>query len=166
MSETVIDAARLQRQREFSEVTFGPGARTKGVADHIRKELKEIEADPTDVSEWIDVVILGLDGAWRAGGEPQQIIDGIISKLERNEQRAWPDWRTRSQDSAIEHVPETWIDAIRKVLREAPPEGVSAADIRREMTKRWPESFPYVTTLDIADELPIIATRRGSWRDA
>lgn len=98
-----IDAAHLDRQREFSRRTFGPGARTKGVLDHIRKELVEIEADPADLSEWVDVVILAFDGAWRAGWEPQQIIDAIRDKQARNEQRAWPDWRTADPDKAIEH---------------------------------------------------------------
>lgn len=100
----VIDAAHLRRQRDFSERTFGPGRRTKGVIDHIRKELDEIEADPMDVTEWIDVVILALDGAWRHGAEPQQIIDTLIAKQTRNEARSWPDWRTLTEDQAIEHV--------------------------------------------------------------
>lgn len=100
----IIDATHLDHQREWSTKTFGPGRRTKGVVDHIRKELKEIEADPTDVMEWVDVVILALDGAWRAGGEPQEIIDAIIAKQAKNEAREWPDWRTMSEDEAIEHV--------------------------------------------------------------
>lgn len=95
--------AHLQRQREFSEHTFGPGARTAGICDHIRKELKEIEADPGDLTEWIDVVILAFDGAWRAGGSPQQIIDAIVAKQTKNEGRTWPDWRTVPADKAIEH---------------------------------------------------------------
>ncbi|MBY4831739.1 DUF550 domain-containing protein [Burkholderia dolosa] len=95
--------AHLQRQREFSERTFGPGARTAGICDHIRKELKEIEANPSDLTEWIDVVILALDGAWRAGGSPQQIIDAIVAKQTKNEGRTWPDWRTVPADKAIEH---------------------------------------------------------------
>lgn len=98
-----IDAAHLARQRAFSERTFGPGTRTLGVLDHIRKELLEIEADPTDLSEWIDVVILALDGAWRAGWAPQAIIDAIVEKQARNEKRVWPDWRTAPADQAIEH---------------------------------------------------------------
>ena len=53
-----IDAAHLARQREFSLKNFGPGRRTGGVIKHIRKELVEIEADPTDLAEWADVVIL------------------------------------------------------------------------------------------------------------
>lgn len=93
----------LVRQRTFSERTFGPGARTAGVLDHIRKELIEIEAAPSDLSEWIDVVILALDGAWRAGHTPDQIITALIAKQSRNEGRAWPNWRTVPADRAIEH---------------------------------------------------------------
>ena len=99
----IIDAAHLAHQREWSERTFGPGTRTLGVLDHIRKELAEIEADPTDLAEWVDVIILAFDGAWRAGWEPQQIIDAIKAKQAKNEARTWPDWRTMSEDAAIEH---------------------------------------------------------------
>ena len=98
-----IDAEHIARQRAWSEATFGPGVRL-GVLDHIRKELKEVEADPTVLEEWVDVIILGLDGAWRAGHEPQAIIDGIKAKQARNEARTWPDWRTADRDKAIEHV--------------------------------------------------------------
>ncbi|AWG49633.1 Protein of uncharacterised function (DUF550) [Mycobacteroides abscessus] len=100
----VLDAAHLCRQREFSLNTFGPGARTNGVLDHIAKELDEIRAAPQDISEWVDVIILAFDGAWRAGWEPQQILDAIVAKQSRNEQREWPDWRTADPEKAIEHV--------------------------------------------------------------
>lgn len=99
-----IDRAHLAHQREWSRRTFGPGARLLGVVDHIRKELQEIEADPTDLKEWVDVIILAFDGAWRAGWEPQEILDAIIAKQAENEKRVWPDWRTASPDKAIEHV--------------------------------------------------------------
>lgn len=95
--------AHLQRQREWSERTFGPGSRAKGVVDHIRKELNEIESDPTDITEWIDVVILALDGAWRAGATPEQIVGTLVAKQTKNEGRVWPDWRTMPADKAIEH---------------------------------------------------------------
>lgn len=100
----VLDAAHLRRQRNFSERTFGPGHRTKGVVDHIRKELEEIEADPLDLNEWVDVIILGFDGAWRTGAEPQQILNAILAKQTKNEGRNWPDWRRADLDKAIEHV--------------------------------------------------------------
>ena len=95
--------AHLRHQREWSERTFGPGRRTAGVCDHIRKELAEVEANPDDAQEWIDVIILALDGAWRAGLSPEQIVGGIIAKQAKNERRQWPDWRTAPLDKAIEH---------------------------------------------------------------
>lgn len=98
-----IDCDHLRRQRAWSEATFGPGRRTLGITDHIRKELVEIESDPDDWTEWIDVVILALDGAWRHGAEPRQILDAIVAKQTKNEGRVWPDWRTQSDDRAIEH---------------------------------------------------------------
>lgn len=98
--------AHLHRQREFSLRTFGPGARVNGVIAHIRKELIEIESAPRDLEEWIDVAMLALDGAWRAGYEPADIALALATKLTINELRTWPDWRTVAPDQAIEHVRE------------------------------------------------------------
>jgi Protein of unknown function (DUF550) len=96
--------AHLYRQRDFSARTFGPGARTEGVLNHIRKELVEVEAAPSDVTEWADLVLLSLDGAWRAGHTPEAIAQAIQDKQGVNEQRVWPDWRTADPTKAIEHV--------------------------------------------------------------
>lgn len=101
---SAIDEAHIERQRTWSLATFGPGSRLHGVVDHIRKELREIEAEPRDLSEWADVIILAIDGAWRAGFEPHEIIAAVKAKQARNEARTWPDWRTASSDHAIEHV--------------------------------------------------------------
>lgn len=100
----MIDEAHLARQRAWSEATFGPGFRYKGIIDHIRKELLEIEADPADLFEWVDVIILALDGAWRAGYSPEEILQAISVKQTRNEARTWPDWRLFGDDESIEHV--------------------------------------------------------------
>ena len=105
----------LLRQMAFSHSTFGPGERTKGVIDHIKKELDEVESSDGSADEWVDVVILALDGltrrlAYCAGdrGDPQLIALNawrmILSKQARNEGRVWPDWRTAPGDKAIEHV--------------------------------------------------------------
>ncbi len=91
------------RQIEWSRETFGPALRTGGVIDHIRKELREIEGDPHDLSEWIDVVILAMDGFWRHGGAATDLMPALLAKQRKNMARAWPDWRTMSEDSAIEH---------------------------------------------------------------
>lgn len=97
-------ANHIRRQMEFSEKTFGPGPRVAGVCDHIRKELKEIEEDPGDLMEWVDVVILAIDGAWRSGFSPEQIAEAIEVKQAKNESRKWPDWRRVDQGKAIEHI--------------------------------------------------------------
>ena len=98
--------AHIHRQRKFSIKTFGPGARSKGVIDHIRKELIEIEQAPNDLSEWVDVILLAIDGAHRAGHSPEEIAEGVDGKQTKNEKRNWPDWRTTNPDAAIEHVRE------------------------------------------------------------
>lgn len=105
----------LLRQMAWSHATFGPGARTEGVTDHIRKELKEVLDANGDSAEWVDVVILALDGLTRqlafcAGerGNPEMVAEiacnMILSKQARNEAREWPDWRQQPSDKAIEHL--------------------------------------------------------------
>ncbi|WP_244497767.1 dATP/dGTP pyrophosphohydrolase domain-containing protein [Aureimonas sp. AU40] len=91
------------RQIEWSRATFGPALRTGGVIDHIRKELREIEAQPHDLSEWVDVIILAMDGYWRHGGTAESLMPSLLAKQAKNMARNWPDWRTMSEDSAIEH---------------------------------------------------------------
>lgn len=107
----------LARQIAFSRSTFGPGERTEGVSDHIRKELMEVKAGYQPeyrAQEWVDVAILGLDGLWRAlaiaypclsdAELAAKACEWIEAKQTKNEGRSWPDWRTASQDKAIEHV--------------------------------------------------------------
>lgn len=103
-SATTFDfVAHLERQQRFSAHTFGPGSRAAGIVDHIRKELLEIEADPGDLREWVDVIILALDGAWRTGAAPQEVIAAVVAKQTKNEARVWPHWSTMPADKAIEH---------------------------------------------------------------
>lgn len=95
--------AHLKRQNSFSLKTFGPGQRVAGVCDHIRKELDEVEASNGSIHEWIDVLILALDGCWRSGADAEEIIEALEAKQAKNENRAWPDWRTADRNKAIEH---------------------------------------------------------------
>ena len=116
--------AHMLRQMAFSRGTFGPGERRQGIIEHIRKELVEIEESDGSHEEWVDVVILALDGLWRSIDklseyiDPEDGLDGlpmseiiaeltVIAILEKqgiNELRVWPDWRTIPQDRPIEHV--------------------------------------------------------------
>lgn len=102
----------MARHAEWSLRTFGPGRRLGGILKHIRKELAEIEADPDDPTEWIDLAVLALDGALRIGfNRPRpgmmpatELAARILAKYLRNARRQWPDWRLTSQDQPIEHV--------------------------------------------------------------
>lgn len=99
-----IDETFLDEQRRWSLWTFGPGRRTQGLVEHIKKELDEVLEQPRDLSEWIDVAILAFDGAWRAGYSPMEIIIAYRSKMQTNFDRNWPDWRTFTEGQAIEHL--------------------------------------------------------------
>ena len=107
----------LVRQMAFSKATFGPGARTLGVLDHMAKEIEEVRDSGGSAAEWVDLVILALDGLTRQlsfpGGQDHRTKSSediaavacrmIVGKQDRNENRNWPDWRTMSADKAIEH---------------------------------------------------------------
>jgi hypothetical protein len=91
-------------QREWSMRVFGPNKWVSSLLDHIRKELLEIEANPSDLMEWVDVILLAIDGAWRQGFTPEQIAAAIAAKQRLNEMRKYPDWKMHPQDKAIEHI--------------------------------------------------------------
>lgn len=94
----------LDYQHRWSQKTFGPGSRLKGVLAHIRSELDEIEENPVDISEWADLLILAFDGALRQGFGSEEIIRAYHEKMVVCYGRTWPDWREFSQDEPIEHT--------------------------------------------------------------
>jgi hypothetical protein len=80
----------VENQQIWSKKTFGPGNRTEGVIKHIFKEFEEIRKKPDDLLEWVDVIILALDGAWRAGYSAKEIITALEYKQLINFNRSWP----------------------------------------------------------------------------
>lgn len=91
----------------WSKDAFGPGQKTEGLIKHIRKELDEVTAKPNDVEEWVDIMILAIDGAWRAGHSPKAICEALATKQYKNVfSRKWPDWRTAKPGEPIEHIRE------------------------------------------------------------
>ncbi len=79
----------IDRHIAWSLGTFGDGMKTGGVCKHIEKELNEIRQAPNDLVEWIDVIILALDGAWRAGYTADEIISALFEKQSVNMAREW-----------------------------------------------------------------------------
>lgn len=97
-------ATFADEKAKWSAETFGPGDRYAGVVNHIRKELEEIEANPSDLSEWVDVILLAMDGAWRsAGADGEALVRAMLEKQQKNTRRRWPDWRTLAPGQVSEH---------------------------------------------------------------
>ena len=109
--------SHLTRQRVFARATFGPDERMEGVIKHIEKELIEVRnaAPGVDrIREWVDVVILGLDGLMRCVGVARPGLSAdhiaecafaaILDKQVANEARVWTDWRTADPGAPIEHT--------------------------------------------------------------
>lgn len=101
-------AKYLHRHKQWSYQVFGPGLRTRGICAHIRKEVIEVEENPKDLKEWLDIVILAMDGFWRHGGVPELILPMLIAQQDRNIEREWPDWRKTDEDQPIEHKREAY----------------------------------------------------------
>lgn len=97
----------LYNQRVFSIRTFGPpgqGQKPEGVLRHIEKEVRELRVDPTNLEEWVDMMLLSMDGAIKSGHSPEEISTMLMAKQVKNESREWPDWRTGDLSQSIEHV--------------------------------------------------------------
>jgi hypothetical protein len=92
----------ITKQISWSGSTFGKGRRTEGILKHIAKESEEIRENPLDLIEWVDIITLAIDGAWRAGYSPDHIFNAMKDKLEVNINREWnvPD----SENEAVEHI--------------------------------------------------------------
>ena len=96
--------SHLVRQHEFSINTFGPGKRVDSLLDHISKEIIEVHESAGALSEWIDIVILALEGALRSVDSALEVALALEAKQRVNEGRRWPDWRSAQDNKAIEHI--------------------------------------------------------------
>lgn len=108
-------ASYLARQIEWSRRTFGEGKRTEGLCRHIEKELSEIRQKPEDLYEWVDVVILALDGYWRHGGTVEDLAAYLDTKQATNFAREWP--APVSEDVPVEHVRDDGLRRLDALLK-------------------------------------------------
>lgn len=90
----------VKRKMDHSRATW-PSQTLFGVLAHARKEVEEIEDNISDCIEWVDLILLGIDGACRTGLTPEQLGIQLERKLAINLQRAWP--KPSTPDSPGEH---------------------------------------------------------------
>jgi hypothetical protein len=93
------------RAAAFSDKAFGPPAYRgpKGPLLHLAKEVTEAMADPCDINEYADCLLLILDASRRAGFSAMQVMEAADRKITVNEGRTWPDWKDQPGDVALEH---------------------------------------------------------------
>lgn len=95
----------LERQKDITQRAFGPGSRMNAILDHMLKEMGEVRDSGGETLEWIDLVILALDGAVRScDGDIELVLNSLEYKLMVIHRRKYPDWRTANPDKAIEHI--------------------------------------------------------------
>jgi hypothetical protein len=84
----------------FTEKTF-PDATARSKALHMAEEAQEAAADPADVLEWADCMILLLDAARKAGFSTDDIFQAVLKKMDINKQRTWG---PRDKDGLVRHI--------------------------------------------------------------
>jgi hypothetical protein len=84
----------LNQQHSWSNEVFGRtenvAARLERLRKHIDSELQEIDEDRTNLEEWVDLMILSMEAALRAGHTPHAIVMALEAKQARNMARQWP----------------------------------------------------------------------------
>ena len=95
---SVLTLDRVIREvNEWQAVTF-PRATPASVVEHLRREVAELVADPTDTSELADVVFLAVGLAYELGVDLATVV---AQKLAVNRARTWgkPD-----EFGCVEHI--------------------------------------------------------------
>ena len=96
----------IDNTREWADKVFGPRNPSciPGILAHIEEEVEEVRKKPDDLEEWVDLMILSIDGATCAGYSPKEICEMLEYKLQKNMARQWPDWRTVEPGKPINHI--------------------------------------------------------------
>jgi hypothetical protein len=79
-------------EAKWSQQTFGDDSIRGpiGPLKHLIAEAQEAMANPQDVTEFADCLMLVFDAARRAGFTYRQLKRAARRKLERNKRREWP----------------------------------------------------------------------------
>jgi hypothetical protein len=118
--------------------TFGPNQTLAGIRDHMRKEVKEIEDAPTDRTEPIDLIMLGISYLRRLGMDAPSIVALWQQRMVSLKARDWPDWRKADPDKAIEHVRKTdWAKVDATTDAQIDAQQIADEGSARPLDKEW-----------------------------
>jgi hypothetical protein len=186
MAQDAVDPRRvsmvsvLASQITWSAKTFGTEARKEGLLRHIERECNEVRTAESggsnELSEWIDIVMLALDGAWRREWSStfyttneavaEEVVTALLAKMAVNQAREWPAPGV-PEDQPVEHVVlfgqadrrvdvATLIDEARSWLRENYPP--TAGDL--ESKDKFNQSLGLLVDF-ITDKWPKCVSPRG-----
>lgn len=110
--------AHLERQREFSLATFGPGKRLPGILALLGDGIDDLSAAPSDLMKWANLVLQAFDGAWRQGFEPADIVAAIAVKHALNEKTDWPECKLDRIRRAPVPTGDESVDMLEKLIEQ------------------------------------------------
>lgn len=103
--ESVMYNSKFQQLQdelgEWADSTFGPRT-AESLLNHLREELDEVIADPTDEHEWADCLQLLID-AYRlaTGNSTDKLLDSSFQKLEILKTRKW---HPADENGIVRHI--------------------------------------------------------------
>ena len=95
-----LNAIRYWEMTDWAEKTF-PQRTNHSILTHLRRELDEIEANPDDVEEWADAMLLFLHGLRERKIDLKHLIVALDIKFEKNKKRKWG---TPDEHGVVEHL--------------------------------------------------------------
>jgi len=103
MDQATWSQETFGKDPEYPETPTGEERGPIGALKHLEREAREAQAQPLDVTEYADCLLLVLDSSRRAGFRIRDLITAAENKMVINKARRWP--KTHG-DVPTEHVRE------------------------------------------------------------
>ena len=85
----------MMRQHPFKDNSL------KGVITHLECEIQEVKADPTDLEEYADIMLLVFSAFVKMGLSYNVLEKVVWDKIKKNERRKWE--ATKDPDQPVFH---------------------------------------------------------------
>ena len=79
----------MENWAKWSDSVWGENRPPNGTVNHLVEEAAELAENPTDIMEYVDVIMLAVDGLRQAGFDFAEFTDAAIKKLAINKAREW-----------------------------------------------------------------------------